>query len=112
MIGRCGKRKCSSAAKKGCAAPLIPAQDNTPPFSKRRARDCTAGVSETLANNSLVAAISKSCAKLAEVRRDLEARQGSSKRLTQELDRRNRAIPATAGLAVGGVRPSSGAAMS
>jgi len=51
------------AERNGWAAALMPVQDNKPPFSKRRARDCTVGVSETRANNSLAAAIAKSCAK-------------------------------------------------
>src|SRR6267142_502270 len=41
----------------------MPVQDNTPPFSRRRAKVCTAGVSETAANKLLVAGIAKSCAK-------------------------------------------------
>ena len=44
-------------------------QDNTLPFSRRRARDRTVGASKTLANNSLVAVIVKSCAKQRQGRR-------------------------------------------
>src|SRR6266545_4885566 len=77
-MGRLGKMWFSATAKNGWAAWLTPAHDNTPPSSRRRARHCTAGVSETLANKHqlssrardvselLVAARAELCAKLAE----------------------------------------------
>ena len=59
----------------------MPEQDNTLPFSRRRARDCTVGVSKTLANNSLVAAIVKSCAKHGQGRRRTKPSQGELGRI-------------------------------
>ena len=47
----------------------------------RRARDCTAGVFEILANKSLVAVSAKCCAKREKPRRDWDGRQGSQNRL-------------------------------
>ena len=41
-------------AKNGWAGRAIPATDSTPPFSNRRARDCTAGVCKTRSNKSPV----------------------------------------------------------
>ena len=63
----------SRAAIIGWAAELTPAQDNTPPFSTCRARDCAAGDSETRANNSLVAAVF--CAKQNKVCSEKRSRQ-------------------------------------
>src|ERR1017187_2247948 len=74
-IGRCGKRCRSKTAKNGCAARLTPAQDNTPAFSRRRARDRTAGVCETLANKLLVALTAEFCAKHQEGRSRNDLRQ-------------------------------------
>jgi Domain of unknown function (DUF4160) len=59
----------------------MPLQDNTPPFSRRRARDCTAGAFDTLANNSLAAAILKSCAKQEQRRRRTKSSQGGKPRV-------------------------------
>ena len=53
----------------------MPEHDNTPPFSNRRARACTAGVRETRANNSLVAVIEASCAKRGQSRSQRVRRQ-------------------------------------
>ena len=64
----------------------MPVQDNTPPFSRHRARDCTAGAFETLANNSLAAAIVKSCAKQGQGRRRTKASQGAKPKAANAWD--------------------------
>src|SRR5436190_17286614 len=74
-MGRPGKSWRSNAAKNGCADWAMPEHDNTPPFSNRRARACTAGVRETRANNSLVAVIEASCAKRGQSRSQRVRRQ-------------------------------------
>lgn len=74
--GRFGRSRWSKVARNGCAGGQTPAKDNTPPFSSRRARDCTAGVSRTRSNNSLVAETWESCAKRLENRTLRRQRQG------------------------------------
>src|ERR1035438_3185517 len=68
-------------AAESTAIPVGRLKYPSPPFrlSKRRARDCTAGAFETLANNSLVAAIAKSCAKQDQRRRRGKPRQGGTR---------------------------------
>src|SRR3984957_10861073 len=63
MTGRFGKIVCSSAAQNGWADAQIPLQGTAPPFSSRRARDCTAGAFEMSANNLPVADDDAFCAK-------------------------------------------------
>src|SRR5471032_2453649 len=74
-IGRAGKIFCRSAAKNGCADAQIPVQDNTPPFSNRRARDCTAGAFEMSANKLPVADDGAFCGKRRQVRSETSWRQ-------------------------------------
>src|SRR5262252_4711768 len=72
----------------------MPAQDNTPPFSRRRARTCTAGVSETAANKLLVAGIAKTCAKPRQHCRTLDARQpGGADGIRELLDYSHSIVP-------------------
>src|ERR1039458_7719470 len=66
----------------------MPGQDNTPPCSMRRARDCTEGVCETRANKSLAAAIAESCAKQEQNRRRGELRQGGTDTSSCQFSRR------------------------
>jgi len=63
----------------GWAAGQIPVQDNTPPFSKRCDKACTAGASKNLANNLLAAFDSKACAKSGQPCRQEAARQGGER---------------------------------
>src|SRR5262245_57021670 len=74
-MDRSGKSSRSKTAKNGWADWATPVQGNTPPFSRRCARDCTAGACLTRANNSLVAVIGESCAKRGQGRRGQDRRQ-------------------------------------
>src|ERR1041385_1084086 len=71
----------------------MPLQDNTPPFSRRRARACTAGVSETAANKLLVAGISRSCAKPIKHCRTLGARQPGDERRSANFAITSKLLP-------------------
>src|ERR1035438_2052608 len=70
-------------AAESTAIPVGRLKYPSPPFrlSMRRARDCTAGAFETLANKSLAAAIAKSCAKQDQRRRRGKLRQGGKPRV-------------------------------
>jgi hypothetical protein len=76
-MGRVGKIFCSSAAKNGWADAQIPVQDNTPPFSNRRAMDCTAGAFEMSANNVPVADDDAFCGKRKKARSGKGIRQAT-----------------------------------
>ena len=76
-IGRSGNNFCSRAAKNGCAEGQTPAQDSAPPFSIRRARDCTAGAFEMSANKPPAADAAAFCAKQREVCSGIRLRQAA-----------------------------------
>src|ERR1700722_15204741 len=77
-IGLFGKICRSNAARNGCADAQTPVQDNTPPCSSRRARDCTAGAFEMSANNLLVADEDSFCGKRGELRSARRFRQAKA----------------------------------
>src|SRR5882724_4615379 len=75
-MGRPGKTWCNSADRNGCAAGVTPAYDNAPPCSRRRSRDCAAGVRETSANKLPAAVTNDACAKHTQGCRGRPERQG------------------------------------
>src|SRR5437762_2880947 len=75
-MGRPGQVRRSSAEIKGCADWLTSEQHNAPPHSRRRCKDCTAGVFAAAAKRSSATAPDGSLAKRAEVGTACGWRQG------------------------------------